>query len=387
MPQVINEYLPDTVSPPRETLRELLEERCMSQAELAKRMGKTPKAISELLSDTDDVAITPETALQLEKAIGPSARFWLNRESAYREFRAKQEEKEENEKAIYWLDCLPLAELRKLGYVRAQRKGAEAVRESLAYFGVATVDSWWSLWSREEVSYRMSFAFESELGHLAAWLRHGEILAEKIRCADYDAKRFEASLAKVRELTTLPANELCTRLMNQCAAVGVAVVFVPEFPKTHVCGAARWIANGTRPLIYLSLRYRTDDHLWFTFFHEACHILRHAKKPIYIDDKEPDGTQFEEEANRFAQNHLIPPDLYDGLKRTCVSFYKDTIVQFARKIGIAPGIVVGRLQHDGLLSPKFHNDLKRRFDFEGLRLMEFQSTEFNGAARLVGKQH
>ncbi len=370
MPQIMNEYHPDTVSPPRETLRELLEERSMSQVELAKRMGKTTKAVSDILSGADDVSITPETALQLEQALGLSARFWLNRESAYRESQAKQRERMEHEKAIGWLDCLPLADLRKLGYVKAPRKGPEAVRESLAFFRAASVESWRMLWAREEVSYRMSSAFDSEIGHLAAWLRHGEILAERLFCAVYQPERFEAALSDVRGLTTASVDELCTGLVERCAAAGVAVVFVPEFPKTHVCGAARWIANGSRPVIYLSLRHKTDDHLWFTFFHEACHILRHGKKAIYVDDKDPQGAQIEEEANRFAQNFLLPADTYGEFKRSHDAFFEEDILKFARQLGIAPGIVVGRLQHDGLLDHKFQNRLKRKFAFEGMRVVE-----------------
>lgn len=370
MTPIATEYHPDVVSPPRETLRELLDERGMPQVELAKRMGKTTKAVNELLSEGADVALTPETALQLERALGLSARFWLNRESAYREALAKRREREAHEDAVDWLDSLPLADLRKLGYVTSPRKGPDAVREAFSYFRVVSVESWLRLWSRVEVAYRMSSAFESEIGHLAAWLRHGEILAEKVHCADYDSKAFEAILPGLRSLTTATVDDIRSGLVDQCRAVGVAVVFVPEFPKTHLCGAARWIANGRRPVIHLSLRYKTDDHMWFTFFHEACHILKHGKKPIFVDDKDPDGSRIEEEANRFARNLLIPPEAYAEFIRSHDTFFAPDITAFAGHVGIAPGIVVGRLQHEKLLPRNFQNHLKRRFAFEGLRVVE-----------------
>ncbi|MCC5874691.1 MAG: helix-turn-helix domain-containing protein [Candidatus Sumerlaeia bacterium] len=372
MRTIANEYTPDTVSPPRETILELLEERNISQVELAKRMGKTPKAVGEILSDTEDISITPATALQLEQALGLSARFWMNRESSYRESLARLKERKEHEKLIDWLDCLPMADLRKLGYVKSRRKGPEAVREALSFFRVATVDSWKLFWSKTEVSYRMSSAFDSEIGHLAAWLRHGEILAETIACSEYNPKAFGSALEKILPLTTRPIDEICSGLVEHCRHAGVAVVFVPEFPKTHVCGAARWIANGRLPVIYLSLRYKTDDHLWFTFFHEAGHILKHGKKPIYVDDKNPHGARIEEEANRFARNYLIPSREYEEFIRAHDHFDGNTIRAFADKIGISPGIVVGRLQHDGLLNQKFHNGFKRRFTFDGLKVVEIE---------------
>jgi HTH-type transcriptional regulator/antitoxin HigA len=375
MTQVANQYIPDFVSPPRETLRELLEERSMSRVELAKRMGKSAKAVGEILSDTDDVAITPETALQLERTVGLTARFWLNRESAYRESLAREKERAIHESAVDWLRTLPLRGLRALGYVTAPRNDAVAVRETLEFFRVVSVESWRLIWAREEVAYRMSATFDSEIGHLAAWLRHGEILAEKIPCEDYDSKAFEAILPEIRSLTTAPVEKMCAGLVELSRGAGVAVVFVPEFPKTHVCGAARWIAGGRQPIIYLSLRHKTDDHLWFTFFHEACHILKHGKKPIYVDDENPSGAQIETEANRFARNFLIPPDAYSEFTESTSRFFEADIRQFAARYDITPGIVVGRLQHEGLLEQKFQNRLKRRFEFLGLNVAEVSTTK------------
>jgi HTH-type transcriptional regulator / antitoxin HigA len=85
MTSALNEYLPDAVSAPRETLRELMEEKALSEAELAKRMELPSLAVAELLSDTFDTPITAALAAKLSNAVGLSAQFWLNREAAYRE--------------------------------------------------------------------------------------------------------------------------------------------------------------------------------------------------------------------------------------------------------------------------------------------------------------
>jgi hypothetical protein len=122
---------------------------------------------------------------------------------------------------------------------------------------------------------------------------------------------------------------------------------------TRACGATRWL-NPQKALIQLSLRHKTDDHLWFAFFHESGHILLHGKRDVFLEGKgvaAVEDLEKEEEANKFAADILIPPIelkrfLASGQQRTKVG-----IEQFAAEIGIAPGIVVGRLQHDGILLP------------------------------------
>ena len=83
---------------------------------------------------------------------------------------------------------------------------------------------------------------------------------------------------------------------------GVVVVFVPEIQGASVSGVAKWI--GDTPVIMISLKYKTDDQFWFTFFHEAAHILLHSKKQVFIDDGQDSG-EFEDDA-KFLGNLLIP---------------------------------------------------------------------------------
>lgn len=85
-----NQYTPDFVSPPGETLKEILEERGISQAELAERLGHTPKMINEIIKGK--APILEETALRLENVLDVPARFWNNRERNYGEYLAKQED-------------------------------------------------------------------------------------------------------------------------------------------------------------------------------------------------------------------------------------------------------------------------------------------------------
>jgi HTH-type transcriptional regulator / antitoxin HigA len=135
------------------------------------------------------------------------------------------------------------------------------------------------------------------------------------------------------------------KLEDLCASAGVAVVFVPELPKIGIWGATRWL--GDKAVIQLSLRYKSNDHLWFTFFHEAGHILKHGRKEIFIEGKGLNGEK-EEEANAYARDKLIPPAQMRRLIKSGRPTLA-TVERFADEIGIAPGIVVGRLQHEKVL--------------------------------------
>jgi Zn-dependent peptidase ImmA (M78 family) len=142
----------------------------------------------------------------------------------------------------------------------------------------------------------------------------------------------------------------------------VAVVFVPELPKTRVSGATQWL-NKDKALIQLSLRHKTNDHLWFTFFHEAGHILLHGKKDVFVDTVTGNDGEKEDEANTFAGDFLLPKRSYKEFADRHFKFSPTVINQFADDIGIAPGIVAGRLQHDGLLRYDACNDLKEKYEW------------------------
>jgi len=145
-----------------------------------------------------------------------------------------------------------------------------------------------------------------------------------------------------------------------CADAGVALAFVGELPGTHLSGATRWVGKA-KALIMLSLRHKSDDHFWFSFFHEAGHILFGGKKSVFLDEMNAWIDPEEEKANRFASDILIPRQAYTAFLDKEIYTYS-SVQSFAQTLGIAPGIVVGRLQHDGVISWQSLNSLKRKFE-------------------------
>jgi len=344
--------------PPGDTLNETLETIGMSQAELANRMGRPKKTVNEIIKGKSE--ITTETALQLEKVLSIAASFWINLESQYREELARYEEHRNLNKYKSWLNNFPLRKLAKLGILPNSKIDKENYFNILKFFGVVGIEEWKNVWSAPTVEFKKAKIAQSNLYDIACWLRIGELEARKIDCQPYDKNNFLNTLNLVRELTREIDFE--SKLKFLCQEVGVAVVFAPEISKTKVYGATRWISSG-KALIQMSLRQKSDDHLWFTFFHEAAHIVLHGKKEFFIESSDL-HSQKEEEANKFARDFLIPPSDLKGFLKDDDKVALKNIESFALSIGIAPGIVVGRLQHDGVLPFKVGNHLKQRFEFK-----------------------
>ena len=355
---ITNEYAADYVSPPGETLQELLDERSMSQAQLAERTGRPKKTINEIVQGKS--AITPETALQLERVLGVPAGFWNNREASYREYLARKEEQRQLGKCIGWLKELPLSFLIKKNWIKKCDNKVKQVREVLMFFGVSSPAEWRQVFEGQRAYFRQSSAFAIHRGAVAAWLRQGEIQARRIETEPFNRVTFLSVLHDIRPLTKEPPQVFELALPALCAKAGVATAFVPAPRGCRASGATQWISQ-TKALIQLSLRYKTDDHLWFTFFHEAGHILKHGKREVFLETSAYSHGVKEEEANRFAADMLIAPADFRFFAKQA-NFTKAAIIEFANVLDIAPGVVVGRLQHENLLHwDSSCSRLKKRF--------------------------
>ncbi|MCD4785427.1 MAG: helix-turn-helix domain-containing protein [Candidatus Eremiobacteraeota bacterium] len=353
-----NQYNPDYVSPPGGTLEEVLNERGMTQAELAMRTGRKVKTINQIIKGK--APITPETALRLERVLSISAGFWNNREKNYREYLARMEEQERLKHGIEWVRKFPYKKMVKFGFVETREEMVQKVQEMLDYFGIASPEQYPEIKERA-VAFRKSTAFKSDPDALVAWLRKGEIDARRIRTSPFDKKKFRGVLEEIRSLTSLPPNKFVPEMKELCASCGVVVAFTPQLPKARVCGATRWLTP-KKALIQLSLRYKTNDFFWFAFFHEAGHILLHGKRERFIDEIDYQGEK-EDEADRFASNFLIPSKEYSSLLARREYKSKMGVIKLARKIGVAPGIVVGRLQHDKYIPRNHMNGLKEKYEW------------------------
>ena len=339
-----NEYRPASVSPPGFTIADLLEERGIKQVELAARMGVTPKFINELVAGK--ASISPTTAIALERTLDLPADFWLTRDARYQEYRARGDSESELEGQVAWLDELPMAFLRKMGVIRQSRANAAVVAECLAFFAVASVEAWREQYVRRTLgsaAYRASTKLKASQGAVATWLRVGELEAAKVQCEAFARDRFLEMLPLAKALSReADPKVFIPELERIFAEAGVVVKLIPAPTGCPVSGAVRWLTP-EKALIQLSLRYKSNDVLWFTLFHECGHLVLHGKKMLFLEESGLDGEE-EEQANRFAADFLIPRDQWITIRDMLP--LESNIRQIAERLGIAPGIVVGRLQKE-----------------------------------------
>lgn len=340
---------------PGSILKDEIEFLGITQKELADRMGRPVQVINEIIGTKK--GITPETALELESVIGIKAHVWLNLESGYRLVLARNEEQAKLQSETELLKNFKVSELEKRDWIPRECKRTDKVIALRKFLGIASLSDYQRV---NAAAYRITGSQDYSPETLAVWLRKGELDAEKIDTAAYSRDKFEDAVRQIRNLTSTPLEEFVPKMKLLCAEAGVALVLTPELPKSGANGVARRLSSG-KPLIQLSLKWKWADVFWFTFFHEAGHILNH-KRDFYIQyaRSSVQTPPEEREADQFAADILIPPDEWQRFternNRTAAS-----INTFASHIGVDPGIVVGRLHHEKLLPYSQLSTLKRRF--------------------------
>ena len=352
-------FEPDYAIHPGEILGEILEARQISQVELASRCGLSEKHVSQIVNGK--VFLGSSTALVLERALGVAASLWMSLESNYRLHMARQEEQDRLTSYYSWASRFPLHELVARGWLKEAKTKEGQVQSLLEFLGLASPEAWEKSFNRAVAAYRKSPAFKSSTEAVTAWLRIGEKQAEGVDAEPFDRALFVETLRAIRNLTCHVPQDFELEMKRLCRKAGVVLVFEPELPRSRLSGATMWVSP-RKALIMQSLRHRTDGHFWFTFFHEAAHVLLHGKRSVFIDEPAMDPNEEEEQANDFAANFLIPEKRFSAFVKGGTTS-RARVTAFAQSIGIAPGIVVGRLQHDGIIPHGWMKDLKRTFVF------------------------
>lgn len=359
MPEAVD-FAPEWAAAPGLTVARAMQERELSYDELAESLGRSKRFVLDLVSGRE--AITADVAEALARVVGSTARFWIAREKAYRESLDRLSRTKPELQS--WASALPLREMHRLGWIQTPT-GSKAIAECLRFFDVSSVERWKQAFESAVVAaaFRSSSAFDTDTGALAAWLRQGEREVGALRCQAWHPDKFEKSLIEIRALTRVKSPALfMPKLQQLCSSAGVAVVVV-EAPKgCRASGVARFLSR-TRPLIQLSRRHGTDDHFWFTFFHEAGHLLLHPRVDMFIDEIEAPATSREEmEANEFAAGTLLSKEQRERLANLPATY--EDVIRFARDVQLSPGIIVGQLQHAKRIPHGWLRKAKRKLDWD-----------------------
>ena len=337
-------------TPPGETIKEQLNMLGMRQKEFAARMGMSEKHISRLIGGA--VQLTLETAQKLELVLGVPAEFWNKLELIYRDKILKVQQENALDADAEIAKKFPYRDMAESGFIATASNLYDRVINLRKFFGVAELSLLKNRSITKIACRRLAITEKSDLA-LLAWTQALRLKAREIETAPINIQRLIEVIPEIRKMTTLSPDDFGPKLREKLAACGVALVFLPHLKGSFLQGAS--FLDGRKIVVGLTARGRDADKFWFSLFHELAHIrLGHVNVIEGTSENE------EAEADNWARDNLIEPDSLAEFKAGG-DYSERSIRLFAERQGVAPGIVVGRLQWDRLIGFNNFNSLKEKY--------------------------
>jgi Zn-dependent peptidase ImmA (M78 family)/plasmid maintenance system antidote protein VapI len=354
------EFSPSWASPPGETILEILSQRDVEVEEFSSIVGIDLKYCERLLAGYE--SITGEIAKNIELVTEVPAKFWLKREASYR----KQLDSNKDER-IEWLKKLPTQDMVKWNWIPKGLKRWDKFEACLNFFNVKDLYEWDIKFANRlsNVAFRTSSSFDTVPESVIVWLHQVEKIALDKNTNCWDSEKLLSLIPAMRSLTLNDEpRSFLPKLDALLCSCGVSLVVLPT-PKGTRASGATFFAKNDKPILALSFRFGTNDHFWFSLFHEIGHLILHSKTSIFIEDKTNANSIEEIEADQFAQTSLIPAEYRAELLSLSHKELRK-ILKFSKKLGIAKGIVVGQLQHAQKVPHNYLNKLKVRYDISSI---------------------
>ena len=360
----VNEYKDIVAFHPGYYIEEIIEDMGISQAEFATRMGTTAKTLSQLINGQAN--ISNDLAKKLSSMMGTSAEVWLNLQNAYDQkiIEIQRIKDFNNQEAVArQIDYSYFVRIAGLPQTRNQ---ADKTANLCSYFKVADLE----ILRQPDflVNFRSgtSKVSEKNIINSRAWIQTAMNVAKEIETEPFSSEKLKKYLPELRGMTVKKPEEFVPRMEEIFSSCGVAFVLIPHLKNSGVNGAVKWI-NDNRVVLAMNNRGLDADKFWFSLFHEIKHIFQQRLKRVFVSSSFEEITdmnkKLEDEADKFATDILISPSDYRDLSQ--IQYITDSeIVKFAQKIGIHPGIVVGRLQHEGVIPPNRCAKLKAKYIFK-----------------------
>ncbi|SAL85729.1 XRE family plasmid maintenance system antidote protein [Caballeronia choica] len=336
----MNPRIPAEVFPPGEFLREELEAREWSQQELADILDRPPRLISEVIAGKR--AITPETARGLSEAFGTSAEYWMNLESQYQLSKVRPTGDHVARKARLY-SKFPVREMLRRGWVQASENLEVVEQRFCDFFNIANLDVEPTLSHAAKKTHATIDATPLQL----AWLFRVKSMASQQKLPPYSKDKLNQALEKLKVLMVAP--EESRHVPRIMAEAGVRLVFVEPISGSMLDGACFWLPDD-RPVIGMTLRFDRIDNFWFVLRHEIEHVLNGDGKDTAVIDSNvgeaKDGLpESEVKANEAGANFCVPTaQLENFVARVQPYFSEQRVLNFAQRMNVHPGIVVGQLQ-------------------------------------------
>lgn len=336
------------VASPGDVLEEWLEDRQMSQRELADRASKSEKFISQLINGR--ATLTSDTAHDLELVTGIGADTWLRMEGSYRAMLRRSEAIREADREESPFEVALIKLLREVGVVTAPpRAKGEQIVQVYGLLGVSSSDGLHRLVRRHAAAYRTSIAFTPDPVATEVMIALAERQSALVQRRPFDPEAVRRLMPSLRELTRCAPADGASGARELLAEAGVALVFLPNVPKAHCNGVTLWSVRG--PIVAITDRGRREDIFWFTMFHELFHVLDANRDVIFLESRaRDDRPDAERRADEFATEMLVPR-AQEHLLSQIESF--EDLARVAARLGVGEGVVIGQLHHRKLKLPSW----------------------------------
>jgi HTH-type transcriptional regulator / antitoxin HigA len=325
-------------------LRELLDQRGWSQADLVFVLGCQLKTVNLIINGKQGVS--PAMSKALGEAFRLPPDYFADLQSAYDlavtndpdpsvSLRARMQQK------------YPIREMIKRGWL--QDGDAESLGIQLAaFFGVSHPNAVPYLdHHAKKTAYEEAEMPAAQL----AWLFRVRQIAKAIAVCKYSEGTLRQTVTRMRSLLIAP--EEARHVPRMLAECGVRLIIVEALPGSKIDGVCFWLDRDS-PVIGLSLRFDRIDNFWFVLRHEIEHTLQgHGRNTTdgMIDAELQagitDGLPVEEQiANRAAADFCVPTDKMESfILRKNPFFYEKDVLAFSKLNGVHPALPIGQIQY------------------------------------------
>lgn len=333
------------VFPPGDVIKEELEARGWTQTDFAEIIGKSARLVNEVIAGKR--AVTPDTARALADAFGTSAQLWMNIESAYQLSKLNTDASPVVRRARLY-SLFPVKEMIRRGWISASESLDVMEAQFCNFFGLKNLETPPQFHSY--AARRTTYTETEQSPMLTAWLYRARQIAQGVSIGKFSAKSYDSAIVQLKALMVNP--EDVRQVPRVLAEAGIRLVLVEPFAGMKVDGVCFWL-DANSPVIAMTLRFDRIDNFWFVLMHELRHVANKDGQSGNVIIDENLGAEsgeagvkpeFERVADAEAAEAIIPAAVFDDFTLRVAPLYSEVrIAGFAARIGVHPGIVVGRL--------------------------------------------